>query len=72
MSTTIDQKVVEMRFDNRNFEANAKTSMSTLDKLKEKLDFSGASKGLDDIGNATKNVDMSGLGAAVEKVRVKF
>ena len=72
MSTTIDQKVVEMRFDNKNFETNAKTSMSTLDKLKEKLDFSGASKGLDNISNATKNVDMSGLGAAVEKVRVKF
>lgn len=72
MSTTIDQKVVEMRFDNKNFETNAKTSMSTLDKLKEKLDFSGASKGLDNISNATKNVDMSGLGTAVEKVRVKF
>ena len=72
MSTTIDQKVVEMRFDNKNFETNAKTSMSTLDKLKEKLDFSGASKGLDNISNAAKNVDMSGLGTAVEKVRVKF
>ena len=72
MSTTIDQKVVEMRFDNKNFETNAKTSMSTLDKLKEKLDFSGASKGLDDVSNAAKNVNMSGLGTAVEKVRVKF
>ena len=72
MSTTIDQKVVEMRFDNKNFETNAKTSMSTLDKLKEKLDFSGASKGLDNISNAAKNVNMSGLGTAVETVRAKF
>ena len=34
MSTTIDQKVVEMRFDNKQFESGVQTSMSTLDKLK--------------------------------------
>ena len=42
MSTTIDSKIVEMKFDNREFEANVKTSMSTLDKLKEKLHFKNA------------------------------
>ena len=35
MSKTIDQRVVEMRFDNANFEKNVSTSMSTLDKLKK-------------------------------------
>ena len=35
MSTTIDERVVEMRFDNSQFEAGVKTSLSTLDKLKE-------------------------------------
>lgn len=42
MSTTIDERVVEMRFDNRQFEAGVKTSLSTLDKLKEGLDLDGA------------------------------
>ena len=37
MSTTIDQKVVEMRFDNKNFETNVATTMSTLEKFKQKL-----------------------------------
>ena len=46
MSTTIDERVVEMRFDNRQFEAGVKTSLSTLDKLKEGLDLDGAAKGL--------------------------
>ena len=35
MSKTVDERVVEMRFDNRNFEQNIQTSISTLDKLTE-------------------------------------
>lgn len=72
MSTTIDQKVVEMRFDNKQFESATATTMSTLDKLKQKLGFNGATKGLESISNAAKKVDMSGLGSAVESVGSKF
>ena len=54
MSTTIDQRVVEMQFDNKQFERNVATSMSTLDKLKQSLNLSGASKGLENVGTATK------------------
>ena len=72
MSTTIDKRVVEMRFDNKQFESNVQTSMSTLDKLKEKLNLSGAAKGLEDINAAAKNVNMSGMGTAVETIRTKF
>ena len=72
MSQTIDNRVVEMRFDNRQFESNVATSMSTLDKLKQKLNFSGASKGLESINSAAKKIDMSGLGTAVESVKMKF
>jgi len=72
MSTTIDQRVVEMRFDNKQFEENVKTSMSTLDKLKQSLNLTGASKGLENIGTAAKNINMSGLSDAVENVRLKF
>ena len=46
MSQTIDQKVVEMRFENENFERNVATSMTTLDKLKQNLNFKGASTGI--------------------------
>ena len=72
MSTTIDQRVVEMRFDNKNFESNVSTTMSTLDKLKQKLNFTGASKGLESIGTSAKKVDMTGLASGVETVRAKF
>lgn len=72
MSTTIDQKVVEMRFDNQHFERNVNTTMSTLDKLKQKLKFGDASKGLDEINRSVKNVDMNGLASGVETVRSRF
>ena len=72
MSTTVDTRVVSMQFDNSQFERNVATSMSTLDKLKQKLNFSGASKGLEEINTATKNVNMTGLGTAVEAVSTKF
>ena len=72
MSKTVDERVVEMRFDNKQFESNVQTTMSTLDKLKQKLNFTGASKGLQDIGSATKKVDMAGLGTAVETVTARF
>ena len=72
MSTTIDEKVVEMRFDNKQFESNVATSMSTLDKLKKSLKFDGASKGLEDINSAAKRVDMNALGSAVDSVKAKF
>ena len=72
MSTTIDQRVVEMRFDNKHFESNVQTTMSTLDKLKRSLNLTGASKGLESINAAAKNNNVHMLGAAAEQVGVKF
>ena len=72
MSETIDSKVVEMRFDNKDFEANTRITMSTLDKLKAKLHFPGASKGLEEIGDTAKRVDFSGMSSGVETVQAKL
>ena len=60
MSKQVDNRVVSMDFDNRRFESNVNTSMSTLDKLKAKLNFGKSSKGLD------------GLSAGVETATAKF
>ena len=72
MSETIDSKVVEMRFDNKDFEANTRTTMSTLDKLKAKLHFPGASKGLEEIEQTAKRVDFSGMSSGIQTVQMKF
>lgn len=74
MSTTIDQRVVEMRFDNKQFERNVSTTMSTLEKLKQKLNFNGSVKGMENVSNAAKTAGsgMSNLGSSVEAVALKF
>ena len=72
MSEVVDERVVEMRFDNRQFEKNVSTSVSTLDKLKHSLNLSGAAKGLSDVGDAAKRVDMNGLGSSIDTVRARF
>ena len=69
---TVDERVVSMQFDNRNFEKNVSTTMSTLDKLKQKLKFTDSTKGLEDLGAAAKKVDMTGLGKAVETIQARF
>lgn len=72
MSRTIDERIVEMRFDNRQFEQNVQTSLSTLDKLKRGLDLDNAAKSLDGLGDAAKRCDMSVLGKSVGTVQAKF
>lgn len=68
----IDEKVVEMRFDNANFEKNVSTTMSTLDKLKAKLNLSGASKGLESINTEANKVNFLGMSTALDTIQVKF
>lgn len=72
MSKQVDERVVEMRFDNAQFEKNVATTMSTLDKLKQSLNLTGAAKGFEDVSAAAKKVDMNGLTSGVEKVGLKF
>ena len=72
MSRTVDNRVVEMEFDNSRFESNVSTSMSTLEKLKQALRLDGAAKGFDNIDTAARGVNFSGLSSAVETVKYKF
>ena len=72
MSKTIDERVVSMQFDNKQFESNVKTSLGTIDKLKQSLKFDGAAKGFENISTASNKVNMSPLSNAVESVKVKF
>ena len=72
MSREVDERVVSMQFDNKQFETNVATTMSTLDKLEAKLNFKGASKALDELDASANKVDLSHMGNAVESIEVKF
>lgn len=72
MSATIDERVVEMRFDNKQFESGVKESLSTLDKLKQALNLSDSAKGLESVQKAAEGVNIGGIGTAIEGVKEKF
>lgn len=72
MSREIDERIVEMRFDNKQFEENIQTSIGSLDKLEKSLKLKDASKGFENIDSAAKKVNMSGISGAVEAVSAKF
>ena len=72
MSDVIDQRVVEMEFDNGRFEKNIGTTMNTLEKFKKSLSFEGATKGFENIDSAGKKIDFSSMTAALESVRNRF
>ena len=72
MSRTVDHRIVEMRFDNKQFESGAKETMSTLTRLKEALKFPESGKALEDLGKATKNISLDGIAAGVEALERRF
>ncbi len=72
MSATIDERIVQMSFNNKDFEKNAATSLNTIAKLKQALDFSGAEKGLDNVNSSVKAINFNSMGNGIETVRVKF
>ena len=72
MSNSVDTKVVEMQFNNQNFEKNVSTSISTLDKLKNALNFGNSAKQLNNLQTAANNVDFSPFTSALDAVQSRF
>lgn len=72
MSREVDERVVSMEFDNKNFENNVKTSMSTLEKLKQALRFKNADSGFKSIDDAAKKVSFNPMASAIDTIGVKF
>ena len=72
MSLEIDEHLVSMGFDNSNFEKNVGQSLGTIDKLKSSLDFTGAVKGLNNIGNSISSSALNGLASGVDQVANRF
>lgn len=72
MSTTVDQRVVQMDFDNARFEKNAAESISTIKELNQSLKLENSAKGFDSLSAAANKVNLSGVGSAVESLKNKF
>lgn len=71
--SNIDNRIVQMQFNNRQFESGAKTTLSTLDRLKKALNFSGIKTGVDTLGaSINKALNMSGVASGIENLNNKF
>ena len=67
-----DDRIVQMQFDSAAFENKVADVISSLDKLKTSLDFSASKKGMEDLSQAGKSFDLSGMSHAVEGISEKF
>ena len=70
--TTIDERIVRMKFDNAQFQTGASSTLSMLDKLKAALRFDGASQGLTDASNAVNNFNTNNAQNEVSALGQKF
>lgn len=66
----VDNRVVEMRFDNKDFQTGVSESISSLDKLKRSLNLKDAADGFDEIGRAAESVThkFSALGTIGDQI----
>ena len=72
MSTSVDNRVVRLQFDNAQFEKETARSMSTLDKLKAKLNFSDSAKEFDKLQTSVNNVDFSAMEKSLKFLEDRF
>ncbi len=71
MSST-DERVVSLKFDNQQFESGVKTSLGTLEKLKQGLKLEKSAKGLEGLKTASRGFSMDSVAGAVDAVTNKF
>lgn len=72
MSQTIDEKVVALRFNNKQFEAGVESTLNDLDRLNKGLKLDGASKGLEKVADSAKNLDLSHFERSIDVVKAKI
>lgn len=68
----IDERIVSLKFDNSNFEKNTKTTMASLDALKEKLNFSKNAKDLGSLEDSANRFGFGRMGDALDSIQNKF
>lgn len=72
MASSIDNRVAQLTLENKQFEAAAAQSLKTVNKLDDAFKMADGVKGMKDLGDATKSVNVEGLLNSANKVRVQF
>jgi hypothetical protein len=72
MSATVDDRIVNMQFNNTQFQRGATETMSMLDRLKAKLNFKGSGQGINEAQNAVNRFNMGPISSRIESINAKF
>lgn len=72
MSNTVDNRILEMQFNNKQFESGIQTSLRSLGQLEKGLQLKGAANGLSELDRATKSLSLGHLGDSVDFIASKF
>ncbi len=70
--SSVDNRIVKLQFDNEQFERGVSKSMSTLDKLEEKLQFKNSAKGLSNLQNSINSISFNRFTDALEGINSKL
>lgn len=72
MNKEVEQKIIEMQFNNADFEQKVAQSLITLQKLRESTKLEDAGKGLDNLSKSAANVDLAPISKGVEQLNSHF
>lgn len=72
MNKELEQKIVEMKFDNSDFEQKVAQSLVTLKQLKESTKMEDAGKGLENLSKSAKSLDLSHIADGIDKLNARF
>ena len=72
MSNTVDNRVVEMRFDNAQFEKGVKDTIASLNDLKQALQFNSASVNLNTVQKAINSFSLANIEQSLSQVADRF
>ena len=70
--SSVDNRVVNMQFNNRDFASKIADTMVSLQKLDKALQFKGGTDGLNDVEKAMNGMDFSGIEAGVQSLTNRF
>lgn len=67
-----DTRILQLQFENRQFERNIAQSKKSIDELKEAMDFEETSKGLEKFSRSASALNFSGIENNLQKLADKF
>lgn len=70
--SSIDERVVEMKFDTSAFQRGVQVTLDGLAKLKDKLQFKGGGKGLEEVEAKANKISFKGVESGLQSLTDKF